>query len=156
MKLYIQVDEQNNFINHPHFGSNLEQMYPNHDFESGPPEGWMEFIRVAPPEIGVYQKFDDNIGSNIANAFQHNGLEYKIVDGKYTDVWHVLDMTEEEIAEKQQVTKESFAEYPNYASWTFNEEKCTFEPPVEYPTDGNLYRWDEETTSWVEFVPEEP
>lgn len=40
---------------------------------------------------------------------------------------------------------------PNpYASWILNEDTCLWEAPVAYPDDGNLYDWDEDTTSWVE------
>ena len=35
-----------------------------------------------------------------------------------------------------------------YASWTLNAQTASWEPPVEYPEDGNQYVWDEETTSW--------
>ena len=36
-----------------------------------------------------------------------------------------------------------------FASWTLNEQTCLWEPPTPHPKDGNIYRWDEETTSWV-------
>jgi hypothetical protein len=36
-----------------------------------------------------------------------------------------------------------------HASWTLNESIWTWEPPVPYPVDGKLYRWNEATTSWV-------
>lgn len=40
--------------------------------------------------------------------------------------------------------------YPQpYNSWALNEETCLWEPPLECPNDGNMYEWDEETTSWV-------
>lgn len=35
-------------------------------------------------------------------------------------------------------------------SWVLNEETAQWEAPVEYPTDGKDYGWDEETISWVE------
>ena len=35
-----------------------------------------------------------------------------------------------------------------YASWTLNAQTASWEPPVEYPKDGNQYVWNEETTSW--------
>ena len=41
-----------------------------------------------------------------------------------------------------------------YESWVLNEDTCRWDPPVPYPTDGNAYMWDEETTSWV--LPPEP
>ena len=36
-----------------------------------------------------------------------------------------------------------------YESWILNEDTCRWDPPVPYPTDGKVYVWDEETTSWV-------
>ena len=35
-----------------------------------------------------------------------------------------------------------------YNSWTLNKTSWIWEPPVEYPDDGQLYVWNEETTSW--------
>ena len=145
-KLYIKVDENNIFIDHPHFESNVRRLYPDHDFSSGPPSGWMEFVRSAPPKLGVYQKFDSTKGGDIALAFDHNGLEYKIVDGVYKDVWHVLDMTDEEKLEKQNAVKNDFTENYGYASWTFNEETCSFDPPSPRPGAG--YVWNDETETW--------
>ena len=37
-----------------------------------------------------------------------------------------------------------------YASWLLNEDSCLWNAPVEYPTDGKRYQWDEATTAWVE------
>ena len=36
-----------------------------------------------------------------------------------------------------------------FASWTLNVD-AQWEPPVAMPTDGQMYAWDEDTTSWVE------
>lgn len=38
-----------------------------------------------------------------------------------------------------------------YPSWTLNAATALWDAPVPYPSDGNRYRWDEDTTSWVEF-----
>ena len=35
-----------------------------------------------------------------------------------------------------------------FPSWTLNHDTWTWEAPVAYPTDGKLYSWDEDTTSW--------
>lgn len=40
-----------------------------------------------------------------------------------------------------------------YPSYTFDEGNMSWAAPVTYPTDGNLYLWDEDTTSWVEQAP---
>ncbi len=35
-----------------------------------------------------------------------------------------------------------------FPSWGLNDD-AQWEPPTPMPTDGNMYSWDEETTSWV-------
>ena len=40
-----------------------------------------------------------------------------------------------------------------YPSWTLDTD-FTWNAPVAYPTDGLMYSWDEDTTSWVETVEE--
>lgn len=42
-----------------------------------------------------------------------------------------------------------------HPSWALNETTYRWEAPTEYPTDGNFYQWDEETTAWVEVAPNE-
>jgi hypothetical protein len=37
-----------------------------------------------------------------------------------------------------------------YPSWILNEDTYLWQAPVVMPEGGNLYAWDEETTSWVE------
>jgi len=157
MTLYIKVDENNKPIGHPHFDDNLKQIYPDHDFSS-PPAGWLEFIRKQ-PEIGVYQKFNESIGADISMAYPHNGLEYKLIDGKIEDYWHYIEMTDEEKKAKQDNVKARWAalDPAGPASWSFDEVTCRYKAPVDLPSDsvsetnpnGVWYAWDEETTSWV-------
>jgi len=47
------------------------------------------------------------------------------------------------------VARDAFIAPQPFASWFLNETTCQWEPPVAYPTDGERYRWDEDTTSWV-------
>jgi len=46
-------------------------------------------------------------------------------------------------------TKDAFIPPQPFASWTLNEDSCLWEAPVPYPDDGNMYRWDEDTSSWI-------
>ena len=39
-----------------------------------------------------------------------------------------------------------------FTSWTLNETTCRWDAPMPMPTDGKPYRWNEETTSWVEIT----
>jgi hypothetical protein len=50
--------------------------------------------------------------------------------------------------------RDAFIPPKPYPSWLLDEDTCQWEPPVAHPNDGTIYNWDEETTSWVEFVPE--
>lgn len=45
------------------------------------------------------------------------------------------------------ITKDAFIPPKPYPSWTLNEETCRWEPPV--PCPGGLYRWVEESQTWV-------
>lgn len=36
-----------------------------------------------------------------------------------------------------------------YPSWVLNEESCLWEPPVAYPADGRIYKWEEPTLQWI-------
>jgi len=45
-------------------------------------------------------------------------------------------------------TRDAFIPPQPYPSWTLNEETCLWDSPVPYPTDGELYIWNEETQTW--------
>jgi hypothetical protein len=49
-------------------------------------------------------------------------------------------------------SRDAFIPPKPFASWVLNETQCLWEAPVAYPEDaaeGELYRWDEDTVSWV-------
>ena len=48
--------------------------------------------------------------------------------------------------------KDAFIAPQPYNSWTLNETTCKWKAPISKPDDGKFYRWDEDTTSWVELV----
>lgn len=152
-RLYIKVDGENNYIGNPSLESNLRMVFRDHDFEQGPPEGYMLFERVPCPVLGVYETFENTIGEDLCAAYaDHNGLSYEIVDGVYKDVWHTRDMTADEKLAKQTMVQSEFAAVnPTWTSWTFNETICDMEPPTPCPTDGNIYEWSESTLSWVQY-----
>jgi hypothetical protein len=45
--------------------------------------------------------------------------------------------------------RDAFIPPQPFQSWVLNEETCLWDAPVSMPTDGQLYNWDEATTSWV-------
>lgn len=38
-----------------------------------------------------------------------------------------------------------------YASWLFSDNTLDWLPPIEYPSDGKAYIWDENVLNWVEY-----
>ena len=48
--------------------------------------------------------------------------------------------------------KDAFYQPQPYPSWVLNESTCIWESPVTIPADDGtkFYKWDEDTTNWVE------
>jgi hypothetical protein len=133
MELFIRIKDGQPF-EHPIFGDNFRAAFPDVDTNNLPAE-FARFVRVEAPEVGVYEK--------------NQTVSYQLVDGVYTDVFSVEQMTDEEIAAKQQFVKDAWA-VRGFTSWVFNAATCAFEAPTPRPTDNKFYRWDEPTTSWIE------
>jgi len=45
--------------------------------------------------------------------------------------------------------RDAFIPPQPFSSWLLNEDTCLWDAPTPMPTDGQLYNWDEATTSWV-------
>ena len=45
--------------------------------------------------------------------------------------------------------RDAFIAPQPYPSWVLNEDTCLWGAPVAMPEDGQVYDWDEATTSWV-------
>ena len=48
--------------------------------------------------------------------------------------------------------RDAFIPPQPYLSWTLIESTCQWEPPVSWPADDKVYKWNEDTTNWVEVV----
>jgi hypothetical protein len=48
--------------------------------------------------------------------------------------------------------RDAFIPPKPYPSWILNEDTCSWESPVPYPTDDKFYTWDESQQQWVENV----
>lgn len=46
--------------------------------------------------------------------------------------------------------RDAFIAPQPYISWTFNETTLDWQPPIPYPNDGKVYRWDEASLQWIE------
>ena len=103
-------------------------------------------VIVAEPEF--FETFvDSSPGEWIQTSYNtHGGVHSEggiPLRKNYAGVGHTYD-----------ATRDAFIPPQPYPSWVLNETSCIYEAPVPYPTDGLMYEWDEDTTSWVETVEE--
>lgn len=139
MTFYIRV-ENNQPVGHPILEENLLQAHPGIDLNNLPSE-FAVFERIIAPVPGVYEVY--------------TGCTYERDGDVFKDTHHFREMTVEEKTAKQNAIKDGFNRSAGYASWTFNEATCTFDPPVPFPEDRTQFLWDEETTSWQP-IPQQP
>lgn len=135
MELFIQIKDGKPF-EHPILGGNFRQAFPHIDPNNLPPE-FAQFERIEPPSIGIYEIYE--------------GVTYEKHGDFYKDVHHVRGMTQDEVLAKQNQAKAEWSEN-GFVSWLFDENTCSFVPPIPRPMDGKIYRWDEPTVSWVEVI----
>ena len=140
MNLYIEI-ENGVTKNHPALESNLIQAF------GAIPEHWQPFIRVERPMPTFYQVLESNTPT------------YAKVNGIWTDVWPIREMTaeEKEVARQAAITelKESWAARPqveNWSAWVFNEETIEYEPPIPRPDPikGKIVLWCGADNNWKE------
>jgi hypothetical protein len=139
MNLYIQI-ENGQFKNHPAFEENLIQAFGQI------PSDWEKFVRVERPIPSLYQILDKNESV------------YTKVDGVWTDVWFLRDMTAEEKTAKQQEVITAFnsrEQASNWSAWTLDEATCTMKPPIPRPDaiEGKIIFWCGAELNWKETPP---
>lgn len=136
MNLYIET-ENGQIKNHPAFEDNLIQAF------GAIPAHWEPFTRIERPVPSMYQ------------ILESDEPVYAKVDGVWTDVWTVRDMTAEEKAAKQQVVIDAFnarEQAENWSAWTLDEATCTMVPPIPRPApvEGVLVFWCGADNNWKE------
>ena len=136
MNLYIET-ENGQIKNHPAFEDNLIQAF------GAVPAHWEPFTRVERPLLGVYQTMDSN------------QPVYTKVDGVWTDVWTVRDLTAEEKTAKQQEVITAFNtrdQASNWSAWALDEATCTMQPPIPRPdpVEGKIVFWCGADANWKE------
>lgn len=117
MYFFIQI-QNGQPINHPALPSNLVQAFNNI------PPDWEPFLRVEKPTPSVYQVLDSDEPT------------YQKVNGTWTDVWSLRDMTDAEKTAKQQSVIAAFNAMPqasNWSAWTLDQATCTMQPPISRP-----------------------
>jgi len=45
-------------------------------------------------------------------------------------------------------TRDAFIPAKPFSSWLLNETTCMWEAPIAYPTDGEMYQWNETNQQW--------
>lgn len=131
MQLVIRF-ENGQTINHPIAFENFLSLYPDANYDDLP-SGFKKFIRVPRPIVGPFERISSS-------------PSYVLEGGIVRDVWEITSFSEQE---KRQKIEEVRSLKP-FDSWSFIEEELRFEPPAPYPTDGKLYRWNEQLLSWEE------
>ena len=149
MNTFIQVRDGVPY-EHPLMMDNMRALFPNHDLLTAP-EGFAKFTRGAVPTLGTYKKMDESKGHSGC------GCTYEPTSDGYEDVWHIVDMTPTEKADKISDTPKPLF----YDSFTFDEPTCSWNPPVAYPVDisdpdAAIYAWKDSDTSWVEITTTRP
>ena len=135
MNLYIKVEEGIP-VDHPMLEDNIKDAYPEVDLQNLP--SWlMPFERTPIPTYGPYE------------VFTHT--TYQIDNGVCRDLHHIRQLSDIEKHQLQLRIKTSWASGGaiQYPSWIWNEELCSYTPPLPYPNDGGKYIWDEASLSWV-------
>lgn len=135
MELYIQV-EGGEPVNHPAFSHNLVEVFGH------VPSNWEPFVRQEKPSPPLYKVVEEE-------------PTYEKVDGVWTDVWSIRDMTPEEKKKIQQSMFDFWTNRPdafNFTAWIYDEENNKFNPPIPRPTettpDGFMYRWCGAIDNW--------
>jgi len=136
MNLYIQI-ENGTPINHPALKDNLIQAF------GSVPLNWESFIRVEIPKPTIYQ------------ILESNEPIYTKVNGVWTDVWSIRNMTIEEKTTKQQAVITAFNardQAENWSAWTLDEATCIMIPPIPRPepVEGKDVRWCGADNNWKE------
>jgi hypothetical protein len=171
MRLFIRIKNGKPF-EHPIVEDNFRQAFPHIDPDNLPPE-FAEFIRGAPPAIdrfevyeGVEYKWNGYAYKDHHKKRPMNGAEKaaeiaKIKGRKPKESW-VWD--EEKLTWQppkrptiggpwrfDPVAKDwVIATEPPFPSWVISEDGTHYTAPTPRPQDGNRYRWDEPTLSWVQ------
>ena len=114
--------------------------------------------KVIVAEADFFNNFvDDSPGQWIQTSYNtRGGVHYapntnepsknqsKVLRKNYAGIGYTYDST-----------RDAFIPPQPFNSWTLNEDTCLWDSPVPYPTDGKLYKWNEEILNWEEVIIEE-
>jgi len=109
-------------------------------------DGTVTQVIVAEPEF--FETFvDSSPGQWIQTSYNTRGGVHYDQDGNPDD-GTALRKNYAGIGFTYDAGRDAFIPPQPYASWTLNDDTCLWESPVAYPDDGQMYDWNEDTTSW--------
>jgi len=109
-------------------------------------------VIVAEPEF--FETFVDSTpGEWIQTSYNTRGGVHYGQDGE-PDGGEALRKNYAGIGFTYDTEKDAFIPPKPYASWLLNEDTCLWEAPVAYPTDDQMYEWNEDAQTW-DAVPED-
>jgi len=114
-------------------------------------DGVVTQVIVAEPEF--FDTFvDASPGQWIQTSYNtRGGVHYQTCTGtRSNDQSKALRKNYAGIGYTYDAARDAFIPPKPYASWVLNEDSCRWEAPVAMPSDGKAYRWDEDTTTWIE------
>ena len=95
-------------------------------------------VIVATNEIISEMSKPEHFIQTYPDADSKTGFNYAVIGGVY------------------RTDKSAFIDPKPYESWMLDEITFMWRSPIEMPTDGHLYHWDESTQSWAKLVTEQP
>ncbi len=100
--------------------------------------------KVITAEAEFFDNFvDDSAGEWIQTSYNTRG-------GQHSEGGTPLRKNFAGIGYIYDISKDAFYVPQPYPSWTLNEETCLWECPVAYPSDDNMYQWNETDQTWDE------
>jgi hypothetical protein len=104
-------------------------------------DGTVTQVIVAEPEF--FQTFvDSSPGEWVQTSYNTLAGEHKLGGTPLRKNYAGLGYTYDKV-------RDAFIPPKTYPSWVLNEDTCQWNAPIAYPTDGQDYVWNEETTNWV-------
>lgn len=116
-------------------------------------DGYVTQVIVAEPEF--FETFvDTSPGEWIQTSYNtRGGVHYNPETGEPSvDQSKALRKNYAGIGFTYDREKDAFIPPKPFNSWVLDSTTCLWNAPVEYPSDGKLYQWDEAITDWVELV----
>jgi len=111
-------------------------------------DGTVTQVIVAEPEF--FETFvDSSPGQWIQTSYNTRGGVHYDPETNEPDDGTPLRYNYAGVGFSYDATADAFYPPQPFASWTLNTDTYLWEAPVAYPDDGNMYRWDEDTTNWV-------